>query len=92
MRIFSIFSRFRINTRSFDSFKKADVYALGLVLWEICCRTSSNGIVDEYHPPFYDCVGSDPSFEEMRKVVCLDQRRPIMSDRWFTDPVSLFFS
>lgn len=78
--------------RSFDSFKKADVYALGLVLWEICRRTSSNGIVDGYQPPFYDCIGPDPSFEEMRKIVCLDQRRPIMSDRWFTDPVSFVSS
>lgn len=78
--------------RSFDSFKKADVYSLGLVFWEICRRTSSNGIVDEYQPPFYDCVGPDPSFDEMRKVVSLDQRRPKMSERWYTDPVSFISS
>ncbi|KAK7605385.1 hypothetical protein V9T40_007243 [Parthenolecanium corni] len=79
-----------MNMRSFDSFKKADIYALGLVLWEIFRRCSSaDGTVEEYKPPFYDCVGSDPSFDEMRKVVCGDQRRPVTPNRWFTDPVSI---
>jgi serine/threonine protein kinase len=27
-----------INTSDFESFKCADVYALGLVFWEICTR------------------------------------------------------
>lgn len=79
-----------MNMRSFDSFKKADIYALGLVLWEIFRRfVSADGAVEEYKPPFYDCVGSDPSFDEMRKVVCDDQRRPVIPNRWFADPVSI---
>lgn len=32
-----------INTRHFDSFKCADIYALGLVYWEIARRCSSGG-------------------------------------------------
>ncbi|KAJ8944930.1 hypothetical protein NQ318_013078 [Aromia moschata] len=66
----------RIRMDNFDSFRRADVYALGLVLWEICRRTISNGIAEDYKPPFFDVVPSDPSFEDMKKVVCLDQQRP----------------
>jgi len=36
---------------------------------------------DEYELPFYDVVPSDPSIEEMRKVVC-DQQRPSIPNRW----------
>jgi hypothetical protein len=34
-----------MNDRSFESFKAADIYALGLVYWEILrrCRISSTG-------------------------------------------------
>lgn len=84
----NLFSCFSMNMKCFESFKRADIYSLGLVFWEICRRKTSNGIADEYKPPFYDCVGSDPSFDEMRKVVCVDQQRPVLPNRWLTDPVS----
>lgn len=45
------------------------------------------GIVEDYKPPFYDVVPNDPSFEDMRKVVCVDQQRPNIPNRWFSDPV-----
>lgn len=32
-----------INTRHFESFKCADIYALGLVYWEIARRCNSGG-------------------------------------------------
>lgn len=48
----------------------------------------SLGIVEDYKPPFYDLVPNDPSFEDMRKVVCVDQQRPNIPNRWFSDPVS----
>lgn len=47
------------------------------------------GIVEEYRPPFYDQVPNDPSFEDMRKVVCVEQQRPFIPNRWFSDPVSM---
>lgn len=47
------------------------------------------GIVEEYKPPFYDQVPNDPSFEDMRKVVCVEQQRPFIPNRWFSDPVSV---
>ena len=71
-----------INTNHFDSFKRADVYALGLVFWEIARRCNMGGIIDEYQLPFYDVVPSDPSIEEMRKVVCVDRQRPSIPNRW----------
>ncbi|XKL67393.1 hypothetical protein PGB90_002884 [Kerria lacca] len=76
-----------MNMKSFEPFKRADIYALGLVLWEICRRTSSNSITEEYKPPFYDCVGSDPSFDEMRAVVCVERRRPVILNRWLSDQI-----
>ncbi|XP_013382712.1 activin receptor type-1 [Lingula anatina] len=71
-----------MEAKSFDSFKRVDVYAFGLVLWEIARRCTVGGIAEEYKPPFYDMVPSDPSFEEMRKVVVVDQSRPQLPNRW----------
>ncbi len=67
------------------------MYALSLVLWEVCRRTVTNEVVDEYQPPFYDAVGPDPSFEEMKEVVCDRKLRPIIPSRWLENQVSQFF-
>ncbi|XP_053701583.1 activin receptor type-1 [Synchiropus splendidus] len=75
-----------IQTDCFDAYKRVDIWAFGLVLWEVARRTYSNGIVEEYKPPFYDQVPNDPSFEDMRKVVCVEQQRPFIPNRWFSDP------
>lgn len=56
-----------INTNLFDSFKRADVYAFGLILWEIARRCNVDR-VEEYQLPYYDQVQPDPTIEEMRKV------------------------
>lgn len=37
--------------------------------------------------PYYDVVPSDPSFEEMRKVVCGDNYRPSIPNPWSSDPL-----
>lgn len=57
-----------MNTNHFDSFKRADVYAFGLILWEIARRCNIGGIYDEYQLPYYDVVQPDPTIEEMKKV------------------------
>ncbi|XP_078463841.1 activin receptor type-1-like [Lampetra fluviatilis] len=75
-----------LQTDCFDAYKRADIWALGLVLWEIARRTLSNGIAEEYRVPFHDAVPSDPSFDEMKKVVCVEQQRPNIPNRWFSDP------
>ncbi|XP_062572439.1 TGF-beta receptor type-1-like [Saccostrea cucullata] len=73
-----------INMNQFDSFKRADVYSFGLVLWELTRRCSVGGIVEDYQLPFYDIVPSDPSLEDMKKVVCDDRQRPGIPNRWQT--------
>uniref|UniRef100_A0A8I3WPR5 receptor protein serine/threonine kinase n=2 Tax=Callithrix jacchus TaxID=9483 RepID=A0A8I3WPR5_CALJA len=77
----------RIRTDCFESYKWTDIWAFGLVLWEITRRTIVNGIVEDYRPPFYDVVPNDPSFEEMKKVVCVDQQTPTIPNRLAADPV-----
>ncbi|TVK90494.1 Activin receptor type-1B [Bagarius yarrelli] len=71
-----------INMCHFDSFKCADIYALGLVYWEIARRCNAGGIHEEYQLPYYDLVPSDPSIEEMRKVVCDQRLRPNVPNWW----------
>ncbi|XP_066263567.1 activin receptor type-1-like isoform X1 [Branchiostoma lanceolatum] len=74
-----------MNFECFDSYKRIDVYALGLVLWEVARRCTSGGIAEEYKPPYYDVVPSDPSYEDMKKVVVVDQQRPSIPNRWSSD-------
>lgn len=50
----------------------------------------SVGIVEEYQLPYYDMVPNDPSYEDMREVVCVKRLRPVVSNRWNSDEVSLF--
>lgn len=57
-----------INTNHFDAFKRADIYAFGLILWEIARRCNIGKVYDDYQLPFFDVVQPDPSIEEMRKV------------------------
>lgn len=79
-----------INMRSFDAHKMADMYSFGLVLWELTRRSITYGTlisVDEYEVPYYDCVPSDPSFEDMQQVVCVKKIRPQIPARWDTEPV-----
>lgn len=71
-----------IDVRHFESFKCADVYALGLVFWEIARRCNDGGLYEDYQLPYFDMVPSDPTHEEMRKVVVTDRRRPDIANRW----------
>ncbi|XP_072034860.1 TGF-beta receptor type-1-like [Amphiura filiformis] len=71
-----------INMNHFDSFKRADVYSMGLVLWEVARRCTVGGIYEEHQLPYYDMVPPDPSIDEMRKVVCTDRLRPSIPNRW----------
>lgn len=62
-----------MNTSCLESFLRCDVYALGLVLWEVCSRAAGA----EARAPFADLAPADPSFDDMRKIVCVDQARPL---------------
>ena len=45
--------------------------------------------VSDYVPPFHDCVGADPSFEEMKKVVVVDRCQPTIPAHWDKDDVCI---
>ncbi|XP_033114139.1 bone morphogenetic protein receptor type-1B-like [Anneissia japonica] len=70
---------------SFDAYKMIDMYAFGLVLWEIARRCILQGIVEQAQLPFYDSVGSEPNHDEMKRVVCTEKRRPVIPNRWSSD-------
>ncbi|XP_016989756.1 TGF-beta receptor type-1 isoform X2 [Drosophila rhopaloa] len=76
-----------MNDQHFDSYKRADVYAFGLILWEIARRCNMGMIYDEYQLPYYDAVQPDPSIEEMKKVVCIEKSRPNIPNRWHASDV-----
>ncbi|XP_005096480.1 activin receptor type-1 isoform X2 [Aplysia californica] len=69
----------------FESFKYVDVYAFGLVMWEIARR--ARPFAEEYRVPFWDVVQADPSFEEMRQVVGVQQQRPPIPNKWSKEPL-----
>lgn len=80
-----------LDTSSFEAFKMADMYSFGLVLWELGRRTVTGDkqtVVDDYRLPYWDCVPNDPSFEDMKEIVCLRKIRPPLPPRWQSEEVS----
>ena len=75
-----------VNLRDCESsMKQIDVYALGLVLWEIASRCSDlyQGIqVPDYKQPFEYEIGSHPTFEQMQVLVTRNKARPLFPDIW----------
>ncbi|XP_069588990.1 activin receptor type-2A isoform X2 [Ranitomeya imitator] len=66
-----------------DAFLRIDMYAFGLVLWELASRcTASDGPVDEYMLPFEEEIGQHPSLEDMQEVVVHKKKRPILRECW----------
>uniref|UniRef100_A0A3P9AN12 receptor protein serine/threonine kinase n=1 Tax=Esox lucius TaxID=8010 RepID=A0A3P9AN12_ESOLU len=74
-----------LNRNHFQSYIMADMYSFGLILWEIARRCISGGIVEEYQLPYHDMVPSDPSYEDMRDLVCIRRQRPSFANRWSSD-------
>ncbi|XP_068438445.1 activin receptor type-2B-like [Clinocottus analis] len=65
-----------------DSFLRIDMYALGLVLWELLSRCRAAGPVDEYLLPFEQEVGPHPALEELQEVVVHKKMRPSLKELW----------
>jgi len=53
------------------------------------CVCGCAGIVNDYQPPYFDLVPSDPSFDDMKQVVCTSQLRPTLPACCTNDQVSL---
>jgi hypothetical protein len=60
-----------------------------MLYWVDNTLPSVLGMFEEYQIPYYDAVPSDPSFEDMRKLVCTDKLRPVIPNRWSGDEVSI---
>lgn len=71
-----------VYVRHFDCYKRGDVYAFGLVLWEVARKCQTGGVCDEYQLPYFDRVACDPSIEDMKQAVCVEKFRPLIPNRW----------
>ena len=69
-----------LNVKNFDSFRKADVYSFGLVIWECVRRLQFGGVADQYQLPYFEFVGNNPSLDEMKHAVVEEGSRPCFSD------------
>lgn len=70
-----------------DQFLRIDMYACGLVLWELISRCSAqDGPVEEYLLPFEEEVGQHPSLEDMQEAVVHKKVRPRIRDHWRKHP------
>lgn len=79
-----------LNDKHFDAFKRADIYSLGLVFWEVLRRVKVPGIDHEpkdFKLPYHDVVPNDPEIEDMHKTVVEDGIRPPMD--WPRDQIML---
>ena len=43
---------------------------------------------EDYQVPYFDMLPGDPSFDEVKKVVVTEKRRPLVPNRWYRDEVS----
>lgn len=81
----------KLNVTQFDEVKAADIYSVGLVLWEMArrCETVALNdgamVCDAYAQPYDDHVTADPSIADMREVVCVKEIRPPIPERWSHD-------
>ena len=71
-----------IDTTSFDSYRRVDIYCFGLILWELMQKLKSpDQLVDDYQIPYHAEAPSDPTFEDMREIVFVQKKRPHSSKR-----------
>ena len=73
---------------SFSAFAATDLYALGIILWEILRRTelhNEKAPADSFQPPYMEFgIANDPTIEEMKQLVCEAKQRPTVPERFAT--------
>ena len=47
------------------------------------------GLCEDYQVPYFDMLPGDPSFDDVKKVVLTEKRRPSIPNRWYRDEVRL---
>ncbi|XP_076309930.1 kinase protein wishful thinking [Tachypleus tridentatus] len=75
-----------VNLRDCESsLKQVDMYALGLILWEIATRCSDlyQGLeVPEYKLPFEAELGKHPTVDQMQVLVARHKAHPLFPEIW----------
>lgn len=70
-----------------EAFLRIDMYACGLVLWELVSRcTAQDGPIPEYRLPFEEEVGQHPTLEDMQESVVQQKVRPVIQEHWRHHP------
>ncbi|XP_047350079.1 bone morphogenetic protein receptor type-2 isoform X1 [Vespa velutina] len=80
-----------VNLRDCESsLKQIDVYAMGLVLWELVSRCSDIYIpgseVPQYKQPYENEIGLHPTFEQMQVLVSRKKARPLLEGNLIDRP------
>ncbi|XP_050448402.1 bone morphogenetic protein receptor type-2 [Cataglyphis hispanica] len=80
-----------VNLRDCESsLKQIDVYAMGLVLWELVTRCSDIYIpgseVPQYKQPYENEIGLHPTFEQMQVLVSRNKARPLLESNLIDRP------
>ncbi|KAF5402874.1 Receptor protein serine/threonine kinase [Paragonimus heterotremus] len=70
-----------------DAYLRIDVYAMGLILWELmsrCCGMvdSPLAVTSPYRVPFELELGPNPAIEELQRFVALEKQRPKFHPSW----------
>ncbi|XP_029451074.1 anti-Muellerian hormone type-2 receptor isoform X2 [Rhinatrema bivittatum] len=75
-----------MNLRSWEwALRQADVYSLGLLLWETFSRCNSlypDSVVPDFQLAFEAELGSEPTFSMLRELVFEKRRRPKFPEPW----------
>ncbi|KAH8340766.1 hypothetical protein KR059_006628, partial [Drosophila kikkawai] len=71
-----------------DAFLRIDVYACGLVLWEMVSRCDIAGPVGEFQLPFEAELGQRPTLDEVQESVVMKKLRPRLLPAWRAHQVS----
>ncbi|KAL3836015.1 hypothetical protein ACJMK2_021468 [Sinanodonta woodiana] len=70
-----------------DAFLRIDMYACGLVLWELISRCDAvEGPVSDYQLPYEEEVGTHPTLEDMQELVVINKARPAIKELWLKHP------
>ncbi|KAL5282678.1 ACVR2A.2 family protein [Megaselia abdita] len=66
-----------------DAFLRIDIYACGLVLWEMVSRCNAHNLPsNNYYLPFELELGSNPSLQNLHETVVKHRMRPKILENW----------
>lgn len=76
-----------VNLTDIELFKRVDVYAMALVLWEMANRCEAEeGMASPYQPVYGDLIKEHPTKQQMLLLVCKDKKQPEIKEKWRKHP------